>query len=71
MRVSDATLTLVVKVLALDRDTKQQKVLGYATFNVFCLARSRAQPFDPNLAYPDVHHRTSTHGSRPVLWAAC
>lgn len=54
MRMTDATLTLVAKVLALEKGTGQQKVLGYATLNVFCLANSRRQPADPHLAHPQV-----------------
>lgn len=54
MRMTDATLTLVAKVLVLEKGTGQQKVLGYATLNVFCLANSRRQPADPHLAHPQV-----------------
>lgn len=56
MRVADATLTLALKVLTLEKGSRQQKVVGYSLFNVFALAGSREQPTSPTVGYPKVRN---------------
>lgn len=60
MRVCDPTLTLVIKVLTLEKGSRQQKVVGYALLNIFALSKSRSQPTDSAMCYPEVRSIRST-----------